>query len=252
MLSSSIVSWVMDGGIALWGLLTTFVCSCLSAISRSYKENSMFNWLRKLVDVFALNIFHAEPAGSASYERVREGDLGLLRKAKNDFRAVRELYEREKEKVINALSVKKQLQKLVEDKDKRLHVLLNDLEKSKTLVETGETLREALEEDKAKLEAEVKKLKSHRSQLLKAYPDLVQKAVFAEKFGIKVRKPKAKSKISLEARAQAVQAQETQEAQEKASQAPARAVQAQEARKGPEAEPRESQRRSGPGAGGLK
>ena len=195
MLSSSIVSWVIDGGIALWGLIATFACSCLSAISRSYREDSAFNWLRKLVDVFALNIFHAEPAGSARHERVREGDLGLLKKVNNDFRTVRDLYEKEKEKVINALSVKEQLQKLVEDKDKAVHRLSGELDKAKDDIALLEAKLASKADGQAIIERTVKTLKSHRTQLLKSIPDQAVRDRLAEKYGMKVRKVKPKTKL---------------------------------------------------------
>lgn len=60
---------IADASVILWGVLASFTCSTLATFTASFKSGSMFNWLRKLINVVGLNFGKASSADDEHHQK---------------------------------------------------------------------------------------------------------------------------------------------------------------------------------------
>ena len=91
-------SWVLSGGVIVWGLLSHLACSAFSAVVSTRSGGSkVWNWLGSLVDFGALNIFRAENSEAkvpVIYEQLKKRTAEHAKDVSN-WRTSNDLYRKD-------------------------------------------------------------------------------------------------------------------------------------------------------------
>ena len=144
---------IADASVLLWGVLVSFTCSTLATFTASFKSGSMFNWLRKLINILGLNFGKASSADDERHQKTLD-DKEAGRQRFQDLSL---------EHALTIANLKAELEKVRKEANETIEQSRQNF--AKQFNEEVAKLNEKVQTEHGKLVAQVRTLKAANTRL---------------------------------------------------------------------------------------